>query len=108
MAEGADVDFDEAVELGDGGGADDAGASKQAAKRTADSAGRRLKGRGATGSTQTTMDDKGDFEVIPGSRSGRGPVKCARAQPSTDGALHAILGNRMLTFSPTAMITSAR
>lgn len=41
-----------------------------------DSSGRRLKGRGASGGTQTTMDDKGDFDTIPGaSRSGRGPAK---------------------------------
>ena len=49
--------------------------SKRAA---ADAAGRRLKGRGADGGTQTTMGDKGDFETIPSAcRSGSGPGKCA-------------------------------
>jgi hypothetical protein len=77
-----DVDFDEQVELGDGGNMETEGTSTAAGKRaakTADAAGRRLKGRGAKGETFTTMGDMGNFETIPGAnRSGRGPAKCAR------------------------------
>ena len=53
----------------------------QGKAKTSDAAGRRLKGRGASGNTQTTMGDKGDFETLSGSRSGRGPAKCARRTP---------------------------
>ena len=53
----------------------------QGKAKTSDAAGRRLKGRGASGNTQTTMGDKGDFETLSGSRSGRGPAKCARHPP---------------------------
>ena len=74
----ADVDFDEDVDLGDGG------AEKEAARgsgrtKTADAAGRRLKGRGASGGTQTTMGEKSHFDTIVGAASGKGPAKCARA-----------------------------
>ena len=86
-----EVDFDEAVDLGDAS-MDAEGTSKSAggkAKPSAtDTAGRRLKGRGATGGTQTTMGDKGEFETIGSSRSGRGPAKCA-SPPSPPHATHA-------------------
>ena len=67
-----EVDFDEAVDLGDAGGAE--GGSKGKAKAS-DAAGRRLKGRGSAGGTQTTMGDKASFETIPSARSGVGPAK---------------------------------
>ena len=79
MAETEEVDFDEQVDLGDGGAPmeTEAAASSTGKAKTSDAAGRRLKGRGATGGTQTTMGDKGNFETIAGSRSGVGPAKCA-------------------------------
>jgi len=44
-----------------------------------DSAGRRLKGRGASGSTQTTLgggnSHGGDFDTIPSKGGGRGPAE---------------------------------
>ena len=78
------VDFDEAVDLGDAGASmetSEAAGSTQGKARASDAAGRRLKGRGASGGTQTTMSDKANFETMPGaSRSGQGPAKCARAR----------------------------
>ena len=51
---------------------DDAKGKRAAAS---DAAGRRLKGRGASGGTQTTMGDRGDFETIPSELRAGGPAK---------------------------------
>ena len=74
MAE--EVDFDEAVDLGDAGGAAETqGGSSKGKVKASDAAGRRLKGRGSSGNTQTTMGEKGNFDTIAGARSGVGPAK---------------------------------
>lgn len=64
-----EVDFDEET-MEDAAAA---GSSKRGGPT--DVSGRRLKGRGATGSSSTTMGDQGAYDVIPAKGSGRGPAK---------------------------------
>ena len=71
--EGEEVDFGDAAELAK---EPEAGGSSKGAVR--DAAGRRMKGRGAAGSTQTMQDEGGDYDSID-SKGGstKGPAKCA-------------------------------
>lgn len=48
-------------------------------QRVIDATGRRLKGRGAGGSSATTMGDGGSYEAVSTKSNGLGPAKCARA-----------------------------
>ena len=69
-----EVDFEETVELGDAP-MDETAASAGKSKGR-DNTGRRLKGRGAAGSS-TTMQEKEVFESIEKGGSVKGPAKCA-------------------------------
>ena len=76
-----EVDFEEAVELGDAP-MEETASSK---KKGRDATGRRLKGRGTAGSA-TTMQDTDKFESIEKGGSVQGPSKCElsplRAHPT--------------------------
>ncbi|EOD03964.1 hypothetical protein EMIHUDRAFT_413893 [Emiliania huxleyi CCMP1516] len=69
--EGEEVDFGDAEEMAK---EPEAGGSSKGAVR--DAAGRRMKGRGAAGSTQTMQDEGGDYDSID-SKGGstKGPAK---------------------------------
>ena len=69
-----EVDFDEAVDLGDAATMETE-APQGGKVKASDAAGRRLKGRGVAGGTQTTMGEKRNFERISGTKSGLGPAK---------------------------------
>ena len=76
-----EVDFEEAVELGDAPMEETASSNKKGR----DATGRRLKGRGNAGSA-TTMQEKDKFESIEKGGSVKGPSKCElsplRAHPT--------------------------
>ena len=68
-----EVDFEETVELGDA--PMEEAASSGSKNKGRDATGRRLKGRGAAGSS-TTMQDKDNFDSIEKGGSVKGPAKC--------------------------------
>lgn len=68
-----EVDFDEAVELGDGDAMETAAPAK--GRGAVDKAGRKFKGRGAAGSSGEIAGNMGSFDVIDAKGSSRGPMK---------------------------------
>ena len=75
-----EVDFEEAVELGDAPMEETAASG---GKKGRDATGRRLKGRGTAGSA-TTMQDTDKFESIDKGGSVKGPAKCGLSPPHAD------------------------
>ena len=82
MADAEEVDFDEQQPEETVAGVSASTANKPERSKATDDTGRRLKGRGAAGTSSTTMGDSARFDSMPSRGSTRDPLKCARTATS--------------------------